>query len=337
MKMSIFSVQDHYPDKDRSLNALYKDIIEQAENADRLGYDTFWAAEHHFHEYGAVPNPAVLLAALSQRTRRLRMGTAISILTFHNPLTVAENYALLDQLSDGRLSLGVGSGYLKHEFEGYNEDPALKRDKFDENLEIVERLLSGERLTYNGKFNQIDAVQLNVRPVQDSVPVYVAILRREAAYYVGKAGRRMLFVPYASVDSFDEIELMMQDYRRGLAEAGITDARGMAAIAMHTHVAESDDAVRERAADAFDLYVATRLYARSQVYDDVLESGLSLFGSPQTVAQKISQLQDWGIDHVMSLHNFGLLGQQQVLESMTMLMTEAMPLAGATTTVSGAE
>ena len=81
-------------------------MLEQARQAERLGYDTFWVAEHHFHEYGAVPNPAVFLAALSQ-TRRLRLGTAISILTFHNPLTVAENYALVDQLSQGRLSLGV--------------------------------------------------------------------------------------------------------------------------------------------------------------------------------------------------------------------------------------
>lgn len=329
MKMSIFSVQDHYPDHGRSLNDLYKQVIGQAEAAETLGYDTFWVAEHHFHEYGAVPNPAVLLSAIAARTQRLRLGTAISILTFHNPLTVAENYALLDQLSDGRLSLGVGSGYLKHEFEGYNADPATKRERFDENLAIVERMLAGERLTFEGKFNKIDAVQLNVRPIQQPVPVYVAILRREAAYYVGKAGRRMLFVPYASVDSFDEIELMMQDYHRGLSEAGITDTRGMAAIALHTHVADTDEAVRERAAKAFDLYVATRLYARSQVYDDIMSSGLSLFGSPKTVADKIAQLSEWGVDHIMSLQNFGLLPQQQVLESMDMLMTQAMPLAAA--------
>ena len=108
MKMSIFSVQDHYPSAPR-LGQLYGQVLEQARQAERLGYDTFWVAEHHFHEYGAVPNPAVFLAALSQQTRRLRLGTAISILTFHNPLTVAENYALVDQLSQGRLSLGVGS------------------------------------------------------------------------------------------------------------------------------------------------------------------------------------------------------------------------------------
>ena len=73
----------------------------------------------------------------------------------------------------------------------------------------------------------------------------------------------MLFVPYAAVDSFEEIGLMMQDYRRGLAEAGIEDASGMAAVALHTHVAPTDALARERAASAFDLYVDTRLYARA--------------------------------------------------------------------------
>src|SRR5258708_6101454 len=122
MKMSIFSVQDHYPSHSRTVSQLYQEILVQAELADALGYDTFWVAEHHFHEYGAVPNPAVMLASIAQRTKRLRLGTAISILTFHNPLTVAESYAMVDILSGGRLMYGVGSGYLSHEFAGYAGD-----------------------------------------------------------------------------------------------------------------------------------------------------------------------------------------------------------------------
>src|SRR5258708_19145624 len=103
MRMSIFSVQDHYPTQARTVPDLYTQILAQAELADQLGYDTFWVAEHHFHEYGAVPNPAIMLASIAQRTKRLRLGTAISILTFHNPLTVAQSYAMVHILSDGRL------------------------------------------------------------------------------------------------------------------------------------------------------------------------------------------------------------------------------------------
>ena len=99
MRLSIFSVQDHYPASARTLPQLYGQVIAQAELADRLGYDTFFVAEHHFHEYGAVPNPSVMLSTLAQRTKRLRLGSAISILTFHHPLTVAESYAMVDVLS----------------------------------------------------------------------------------------------------------------------------------------------------------------------------------------------------------------------------------------------
>src|SRR3984893_1065228 len=135
----------------------------------------------------------------------IRLGTAISILTFHDPRTAAEIFAMADILSDGRFLLGAGSGYLKHEFEGFDVDPAEKRDRFDECLAIVERLLSGERVTCHAKFSRLDAVKLNVEPIQRPVPLYVAILRKEAAYHVGVQGRGLLTVPYGSLDHVDEI------------------------------------------------------------------------------------------------------------------------------------
>ncbi len=82
MKLSIFSVQDHYPDRPRSLPQLYADVIAQARHAEALGYDTFWVAEHHFHEYGAVPNPAVFLSHLAAQTQRVRLGSAIASLSY---------------------------------------------------------------------------------------------------------------------------------------------------------------------------------------------------------------------------------------------------------------
>ena len=303
-------------------------MLDQARQAERLGYDTFWVAEHHFHEYGAVPNPAVFLAALSQQTRRLRLGTAISILTFHNPLTVAENYALVDQLSQGRLSLGVGSGYLKHEFEGYDVDPAIKRERFGENLMLVERLLAGERVTHESRHNTIREVRINVQPVQQPVPVCVAILRREACLSRGSPG-----APHAvrALRGGGQLRGNRPDDAGLPARAGrgghrrrVRHGGGGAA-----HPCRPDRRAGARArASAFDLYVDTRLYARKQVYADIIASGLSLFGSPRTVADKLARLADMGLDHVMSLHNFGLLSQDLVLDSMRGLMEEAMPLSG---------
>ncbi|MDQ0394330.1 LLM class flavin-dependent oxidoreductase [Labrys monachus] len=322
MKLSVFSVQDHYPSQKRTLEELYAEVVRQADLAERLGYDTFFVAEHHFHEYGTVPNPAILLSHLAARTTRLRLGTAISILTFHNPLTIAENYSMVDVLSNGRLTLGVGSGYLKHEFAGYGVDAATKRDRFDEHLDLVMRLLHGERVTHHGPYIDLDSVSINVFPIQQDLPVFVAILRKEAAYQLGRQSRRMLFVPYASVEDFEAIGEMMGEFRRGREEAGLSDHRNAVALAMHTHVAETDAEARKIAAEAFDRYVATRLYAKSAVYDDIIESGLALFGSPKTIAEKLLRLRDMGVDHVLTLHNFGLLPEPQVHRSMRMLMRE---------------
>ena len=329
MRMSIFSVQDHYPAGARSVAQLYGEIVAQAELADRIGYDTFWVAEHHFHEYGVVPNPAVMLATLAQRTKRLRLGTAISILTFHNPLTVAENYAMVDVLSGGRLVYGVGSGYLPHEFAGYAIDPAEKRDRFDENLAIVRRLLAGERVSAKGRFSNVDAVALNVRPLQREVPIYVAVLRREAAFHIGRQGNNLMCVPYASVDHFNEIGDLIGDYRRGRAEAGFAPSDDDAVVTLHTHVAESDAAARRNAEAAFNLYVDTRLYAKKSTYDDAIRNEVHLFGSVETVVNKLVALHRMGVRHVSALQNFGMLAQPLVHESMERMMREVMPKVAA--------
>lgn len=325
MRLSIFSVQDHYPSRPRTLPQFYEQVIAQAELAEQLGYDTFFVAEHHFHEYGAVPNPAVMLSTLAQRTRRLRLGSAISILTFHNPLTVAESYAMVDVLSGGRVVLGVGSGYLKHEFAGYAVDPAEKRERFDENLTILKRALDGERITFHGRFNALEAVQINVQPVQRPIPLYVAILNRVGAYHVGKQGNAIMCVPYASVDRFDEIGPMVAEFRRGRAEAGLAPSDDDGTFAFHTHVADNDCACRREAEKAFDLYVETRLYAKRQVYDDIMRSDLALFGSVETVAAKMVRLYDMGIRHVLTLQNFGLMPPDLVHNSMRLMANEVMP------------
>ena len=204
MQVSIFCVQDHYPQRSRSIAEFYNEMISQCCLAEELGYAGFFLAEHHFHEYGVVPNPAVALSALAQHTQRIRLGTAISVLPFRNPLTVAEDYAMLDVLSGGRLTLGVGSGYLKHEFEGFGVPGEQKRDRFDENLDLLKRLLAGERITHHSDFISLDDIAINVLPLQKPTPpILVAILRKEAAYHIGRRGEKIICVPYASVDSFD--------------------------------------------------------------------------------------------------------------------------------------
>ena len=327
MRYSIFSVMDHYPTRPRSVPDLYRQLFTIAEAAERLGYDGIYVAEHHFHEYGAVPNPAVMLTALAQRTQRLRLGPAIATLTYHDPRVVAESYAMLDVLSNGRLTLGTGSGYLRHEFAGFGVAPEEKRQRFDETLMLVRRLLSGERVTHEGRFHRLADVALNVRPVQQPTPpIFVAALAREAAYHIGRQGNRLMAIPYASLAAFEELASFERDYRRGRAEA--PDAVGVdddAIYTFHCHVAASDEEARRLAAAPFDLYVATRLYARRQTYDDVLANGLGLFGSVATVADKVTQLKQWGVKHIALLMDFGLMPEAEVLRSMRQFAEEVAP------------
>jgi alkanesulfonate monooxygenase SsuD/methylene tetrahydromethanopterin reductase-like flavin-dependent oxidoreductase (luciferase family) len=326
MRYSVFSVNDHHPRLPRSVPELYRQVMRQCELGEALGYDTFFCAEHHFHEYGVVPDPAIMLAALSQRTKQIRLGTAISILTFHDPRRIAETYSMLDMMSGGRLVFGVGSGYLAHEFVGYGADPKQKRDLFNENLDIVKRLMAGESFGYVGKFSKTEKVVLNVLPHEGKVPpIYVAVLAREAAYHVGKQGNQLFTVPYASCKDFSDIGTMFQEFRRGRAEAGLPSQDDDLVFVLHTHVAESDAACAAECKSPYDLYVETRLYAKKHVYEDIIANGICLFGGVETVAEKMCRLHEMGIRHVAILNNFGALAPEIVERSMQRFAREVMP------------
>jgi alkanesulfonate monooxygenase SsuD/methylene tetrahydromethanopterin reductase-like flavin-dependent oxidoreductase (luciferase family) len=326
MRFSIFSVNDHHPRLARTVPQLYAQVMRQCELAEELGYDTFFCAEHHFHEYGVVPDPAVMLSALAQRTKRIRLGTAISILTFHDPRRIAETYSMVDMMSGGRLVFGVGSGYLAHEFVGYDRDPKEKRERFNENLDIVRRLMAGERLSYRGKFSKSDKVLLNVLPHEGRVPpIYVAVLAREGAYHVGRQGDGIFTVPYVSCKDFPDIGRMLEEYRNGRAERGLQASDDDHVFTLHTYVAASDEAAKLQAKRAYDLYVDTRLYAKKHVYEDIIANGINLFGSVDTVAAKMRGLHAMGIRHVATMHNFGALDPELVERSMTLFAREVMP------------
>ena len=329
MKLSILSVADHYPDGARPQSAFYREIVDQAVLAESLGYEICFIAEHHFHPYGTVPNPAVLLSAIAQRTSRIRLGPAITVLPFRDPRTVAEDYALLDQLAGGRLILGLGSGYLKHEFAGFGINGAEKRDRFDENMAIVKQLLTGARVTHTGKFAALDAVQLNVTPRQKDVPIYVAALNKEAVYHIGRQGNGLLTIPYGTLENFEQIGALQEAFARGRKEADAPPMLGGLAphiTTFHTYVARTDKEAETLVRDAFELYCRTRLYAKPWTYEQIRDNGLALFGSVETIAEKLIALGRMGIEHVATLSNFGALAAERVEASMKLMINEVLPI-----------
>lgn len=329
MRSSIFSVVDNYASGPRSVAELFSQLLHEVERAEALGYEGYFVAEHHFHEYGVLPSPPVFLAAASQRTSRIRLGTAVAVLPFADPVRVAEDYAVLDLLSGGRLALGVGSGYLAHEFAGFGVGPWEKRARFDEALSVIETAWRGERFTHHGLYYHYQDIALNVTPAQRPVPLWVAVLNTEAAYHVGCQGRNLMMIPYASLDDISHLAAVTEAYRRGRAEGGHDAASGDVLVAFHTHLAGSDEGAKSEARPALDQYVATRLYARRRSLEELDAQGLVLIGSPDTVARRIAAAARAGMTHVMALDNYGGKDPLLVDQSLSLFATEAIPRAEA--------
>ena len=338
MRFSVFSVTDHYPDGPASLADRYAQLQDEIVLADELGYSVFFLAEHHFHEYGIVPAPSVVLAAAARRTTRIGLGVAVSVLPFHDPLPLAEEYALLDQLSDGRLCLGVGSGYLQHEFDGFGVPPEQKRDRFDEALQVLLSAWEGKPFDFHGRHFDLTNARIAVTPRQrPHPPLWVAILRPEAARHVGAAGRSVMLIPYATCDTADDLGPIVAEHGAGSKTAGSKTAGSKTAgsktaasetevaAAFHTYVSTSPAAARAESEPWLDRYVSSRLYARKRSYDELLDGGLLLAGDPDTVAAQLTRIADRGVGHVLLLANFGAMPHDQVAASLTRFATEVAP------------
>ena len=327
MKFGIFSVVDHYPKElPRATGQFYAELFEQVEAAEELGFESFWIAEHHFHEYGGIPRPPIWMAAAAQRTRRIRLGAAVVVLPFDHPLRVAEDYAMVDILSNGRLELGAGSGYLQHEFEGFGIPGDEKRERFDEALEILLRAWTGARFSYEGKYYRVKDVQLNVVPLQKPrPPVWIAILRNEAAPFVGQKGFPIMLIPYASTEAFSELAQTVRAFRQAFIAAGGRPEDATAPFGLHTYCAESFEEARAHAREAMDRYVRTRLYAKQRPFEVLVEKDLVAFGSPEDVARVARRYEDAGLTHFLAITNFGGLEHKKVLRSMELLAKRVLP------------
>jgi alkanesulfonate monooxygenase SsuD/methylene tetrahydromethanopterin reductase-like flavin-dependent oxidoreductase (luciferase family) len=324
MKLGIFSVVDAYPDEDaRPVQQLYSELLEQAELADKLGFDSFWIAEHHFHPYGVVPRAAIWLAAAAQRTRRIRLGAAVVVLPFDNPLRTAEDYAMVDVLSSGRLNIGVGSGYLQHEFAGFNLDSAEKRQRFDEALGIITQAWSGARVEHNGRFYKARDVQLNVLPVQKPMPpLAVAILNNDAARFVGAYGANLMLIPYATVERGADLASIVQAYDAGRRESSDVVVRagsGDVYFALHAYCGETIEQAQQESRAYFERYARTRLYARQRPFETLHQNELLAIGDSMYISRLMRQYDAMGLTHFLAITNFGGMPHAAVCASMSRL------------------
>src|SRR6202163_4129289 len=135
----------------------YRDTLDQAVHAEALGFDSVWPVEQHFNaNLSILPSPLLMLAAIAERTRTLRLGIAIILLPLSHPIRVAEEIATLDVLSNGRVEFGIGRGSIPTHFAGFGVPQAESRDRFVEALEVIIQAWTKERVSYDGRFFKVD-------------------------------------------------------------------------------------------------------------------------------------------------------------------------------------
>lgn len=301
------------------------EVLEQTERTDQLGYHPVGFAEHHVNEYGILTTPQMLLSVAAERTQNIRLGVSIVTLPFKNPIQVAEDYALLDVLSNGRLNLGLGSGYLPHEFAGFHIDEKDKAFRFNDAMAVIEKAWTGETFSHRGEYFQFFDVKLEMLPKQKEVPTWIGTLSPRGAEFVAKMGYSIMGVPYVTSKSISELKQMIDRYKKVYRESGHDEKKVNIPLAVHTFVAESREEATEIAKKHVNLYLDTRQYGRNAQFEDLEEREQLLIGSPEDVINRLKKYEDAGCDHIMMLMNFGGLPHEQVLRSMELVAEKVMP------------
>ena len=177
------------PESGRKFADEYADTLRIAEHAERLGFDSIWTSEHHGVSDGYLPSQLVLLSAIAAVTERIRLGTAIVVAPVHDPLRLAEDAAVLDHISNGRLSLGVGLGWRPEEYRMFGGSAGNRVSRLVDTVEVLRKAFTGERFSHKGRAYSCDAVQVTPKPLQPSgPPILVGGFVPEAVRRAGRLG-----------------------------------------------------------------------------------------------------------------------------------------------------
>jgi limonene 1,2-monooxygenase len=240
MRFGVF-LAPHHPVGEHPTLQIRRDI-ELGERLERLGFDEYWVGEHHSGGWETIGSPELVLAAVAERTQRIRLGTGVVSLPYHHPFTVAARITQLDHQSRGRAILGVGPGALPSDAWMLGIDPATQRDRMDEATGLIQRLLRGETVTAKGDWYELRDARLQILPLQEELPIVAASSLSPAGMKVaGKYG-----VGVISVASYTEEGLAALPTQWGFGETyarehGNTLDRSKWRILMQWHVAPTRD------------------------------------------------------------------------------------------------
>ena len=223
----------------------YAETLDLIALADSLGFDVAWLAELHFGgAFSLLSNPLMVVPVIAQRTRRIRIGTAVTLLPLHHPLSCAEQAATADLLSGGRLEFGVGRGSIPSQFHGFGVRTAENRARFNEALEIIRLAWTRERFSYRGKFYEVDDVAVVPKPLQrPHPPIRVAVHTPESFAHIGDLG--LPIYSGTTTTPLPQLRECMALYRAHLAAGGHPWQDDQMALMFPVHVGATSAAARD--------------------------------------------------------------------------------------------
>ena len=197
---------------------LYAEMLEQVSLAEELGFDSVWLTEHHFLADGYCPSLLITAAAIAARTKRIRIGTGGLLLPLHNPIKVAEDAAVVDIISGGRLILGLGLGYRQEEFDGFGVSLKDRKGRMEEGIEILKKSWKGEAFSFEGRHYKIKNLNVTPKPVQKPIPIWIGAYQEPAIRRVARLGAPLYLASVGTIPFLQkEIALFhtaLREFRR---------------------------------------------------------------------------------------------------------------------------
>ena len=341
----------HSPSPEEDFKAI-REQLDQAMHAETVGFDSVWLTEHNFTGESVYSDPIPFASALAMRTSRVRIGFAVIQMALRHPVRLATELALLDNLCEGRLDVGVGRGTIfnEYEFVGYGLRSSDSRERLDEGLEILLRAFSGEAVEFKGRHFEVSFPELRPRPVQrPHPPVWHSAVAPASFEACGRKGVPLMTVRLAIPQLKERLAL----YEKGLAQSGLPGARQAelresAAVWRHVYVANSDAQAEDELSAALlegrhhmnharetfnpsDFVVDEALlnpWANTKVGDEealrfLLANGV-LYGTRDRVRGQLEELHDAGVGHVLCQMSFGYMAHENIMASMS-AFGEVMP------------